>query len=257
MGYDKLMTLTTATLLTLAFRFCYAASSLIELPACQDSALLLFHPGCVIRYNEETRLPDWAAYKLTASEVRSTEASRTDRFRADPEVPSLTAVEANYRKSGYDRGHLAPAADMRFSRSSMTASFFFSNIAPQYPGLNRGVWSKIEALTREEALRNGAVYIATGPIFYRDRVTRDRVFIGPDKIPVPDAFFKILLVHNHDTERAIAFIIPNGPTSSEISRYAMSVDEAERITGIDFFYYLSNASENAVEAVYSFDEWFQ
>lgn len=245
-------------LLVFAFRLCFAGSSLIELPAVPDQARLLAHPGCIIRYNSETQQPDWVAYRLTAQEALAAEASRTNTFRPDPELIKRmpSAVDSDYTRSGYDRGHLAPAADMRSSLGSMIASFFFSNIAPQDPSLNRGIWSKLEDAVRGEAVRSGAVYLASGPIFYTDQVTRARTFIGPSRIPVPDAFFKVLLVRGETVSKAIAFILPNGPAGSALFQYATTVDEAERITGFDFFHYLPDSEEASLEASFDPSSWF-
>ncbi len=245
-------------IILLSFKLCLSGSSLVELPAVSDRAALLFHPGCVIRYNAETRQPDWVSYKLTAEEVRATEATRTNAFRPDPEVKTRlpTAKDSDYARSGYDRGHLAPAADMKQSMGAMVASFFLSNISPQSPSLNRGTWSKLEEAVRREALRSQAVYLASGPVFYEDRVTRTRTRIGPSGIPVPDAFFKVLLVRDASAARAIAFILPNDSVGSNLFHYAMSVDEAERITGLDFFRYLPDEEEAAAESSFDESAWF-
>ncbi len=259
-------------ILLFAFNLCFSGATLIELPATPEPATLLFHPGCVIRYNPETLQPDWVAYRLTAAEARATEASRADRFFPDPEL-ALTAKAADnpfgsvgtimsadngdYTRSGYDRGHMAPAADMKFSEGSMIASFFFSNVSPQNPGLNRGLWSKLEASVRKEAERCGAVYVVSGPVFYSDRVTRDRVFIGDHRVRVPDAFFKVLLVKNESETRCIAFIVPNRGVAGDPLAFASSVDDAERITGFDFFYLLGDSVETAIEKSYDPSLWFE
>lgn len=239
---------------TLIANLGFSGSGFLELPEIKNPSALLFHPGCVICFNAETRQPDWVAYRLTAAEAGADEAERTNRFRADPQRRGSSNLDRSYARSGYDRGHLAPAADFRFSRAAMTGSFFFTNISPQEPSLNRGLWSRLEALVRAEALRRGAVYVASGPVFFEDRVTRVRTFIGEDRIPVPDAFFKALLVFTDEGPLTLAFIIPNGPAGNDLSRYAVTVDEAEERTGLDLFFLLGEEEE--AESRFDYSRWF-
>lgn len=250
--------LSLSGILLYAFQLCFAGSALIELPASPDRGILLSHPQCIIKYNPVTLQPDWAAYRLSAKEVLSENADRTNTFRPDPALAGRrpSASDSDYTRSGYDRGHLAPAADMKASMGSMIASFFLSNISPQDPSLNRGLWSRLEEAVRKEAVRCGAVYVTSGPIFYTDRITREKIFIGKNRIPVPDAFFKVLLVKTEGETRAIAFIVPNGSTGTDYFRYALSVDEAERITGLNFFRYLPDELEESIESSVDSSTWF-
>lgn len=243
-------------IITLIANLGFSGSGLLELPAITHPERLLFHPGCVLSYNLETRQPDWVAYRLTAAEAGANLAERTNRFRPDPQRPGVSGVDRSYVRSGYDRGHLAPAADFRFSRAAMTGSFFFSNISPQEPALNRGLWSRLEGMVREEALRQGAVYVISGPVFFGDRVTRGRAYIGEDRIPVPDAFFKALLAFTPEGPKTIAFILPNGPVANDLPRYALSVDEVEEVTGIDLFSLLGEDSEARAESNFDYSLWF-
>ena len=108
------------------------------------------HVGYTVSYNEQRRNPNWVAYELTSEEVDGTEP-RGSKFIPDPDVVGRQAVDADYKHSGWDRGHLAPAADMKWSEQAMDESFYLSNISPQNGNLNRGVWKSIEELTRDNA----------------------------------------------------------------------------------------------------------
>jgi DNA/RNA endonuclease G, NUC1 len=184
--------------------------------------------------------------------VYSKEAERSNRFLPDPEIPTGSASDADYRRSGYDRGHLAPAADMRFSSSAMKECFYYSNISPQDPSFNRGIWSSLEEQTRDWAMEAGSVCITTGPLFYGEYSP----VIGPDRVAVPDFFFKAILDYRSATPKAIAFIIPNRKADSPLPKFACSVDEAERLSGLDFFPALPDCIETTVEATENISLWF-
>src|SRR5690606_14328696 len=120
--------------------------------------------------------------ELTRDKTTSV-TKRTDNFRPDPKIASGTATNADYLRSGYDRGHLAPAADMGWSIASMSESFYFSNMSPQMPGFNRGIWSQLEKLMRTWAIEYGNIFLATGPVF-----SDSLPFIGANKVSIPDYY---------------------------------------------------------------------
>ena len=118
---------------------------------------------------------------------------RTDKFLPDPDVRGAKAYSNDYTKSGYDRGHMAPAADMKWSKQAMAESFYMSNICPQNPNLNRGDWNDLEEKSRQWAKKYGAVYIACGPVYDHGKPKR----IGNNKVAVPDAFYKVKIGRAH------------------------------------------------------------
>lgn len=192
----------------------------------------------------------WVAYPLSIS--KSTKIKRTNKFVADPEIAKTgQASNADYKKSGYDKGHLAPAADMSWSLKTMTESFYFSNMSPQKPQFNRVIWKNLEELVRTWAQKYGKIYIATGPIL--DSFIE---YIGKGKIGAPTYFYKTILYYNPPKQaKAIAFIMKNEGSTKPFSFFAVSVDELEKRTNIDFFYQLPDDVEKIVEAKSDFKIW--
>ena len=190
------------------------------------------------------------AYLLTDDEVRGT-LNRTDNFRADPRISTGSAGLSDYRGSGYDRGHLAPAADMKWSTAAMSESFLMSNMTPQVPGFNRGIWKKLEAWVRDQALQDQEVYVVTGPVL-TDGPYQE---IGPNRVDVPKRYFKVLLDYREPELKAIGFVLPNEKSGLPLSTFAVSVDRVEEITGLDFFHALPDEIEEVVEGVVDWTVW--
>lgn len=223
----------------------------VEIPRCTDGRTeqIISHIGYTVSYNEDYCIPNWVAYELTASEVEGLE-SRSDKFVPDPMVTGRTATTDDYRNSGWDRGHMAPAADMKWSRKAMVESFYLSNICPQNHNNNAGVWKKLEEATRSLAGRFSFVYVVSGPI-----VGKAHLKIGPNKVAVPKAFFKCLLVADGDRWQAIGFVTPNEAGKRPLAEYAHSIDEIEEMTGIDFFPALPDDIEGLTEADFDPEIW--
>ena len=154
------------------------------------------------------------------------------------------AYTGDYTKSGYDRGHMAPAADMKWNKQAMEESFYMSNICPQNPNLNRGDWNDLEEKSRQWAKKYGAVYIACGPIYDTKRPKR----IGNNKVAVPHAFYKVILINDKKNPQAIGFIFPNSAGHKPLKKYMVTVDSVEKRTDIDFFPALPDEIENRIEA---------
>lgn len=142
-------------------------------------------PGYALGYIEYHEQPAWVIYKLTREEATTKAAKRTNRFVEDPEIPTGSATAADYRKSGYDRGHLAPAADMAFSARTMADSFFYSNMSPQKPAFNRGIWKDLEEQVRLFAIAEGEIYVVTGQILPKEKT----ITIGPNQVTVPTHYY--------------------------------------------------------------------
>lgn len=230
---------------------CLSAQEALELPAYISTEFLRTYTGFTLEYSPSFKNPGWVAYELTAEEVLSTKSKRINTFREDRSIPGGTASNGDYYKSGFDKGHLAPAADMRFSPEAMRDSFLFSNICPQTPELNRRIWADLEAIVRYWAIVYSKVYIVTGPIYDQTK----SVTIGSNKVHVPAFFFKAILVFNQQEQKAIAFIIPNTQEHDSLSRYSVSVDEAEILSGFDFFHALEDDIENSIESSVDSSQW--
>ena len=218
----------------------------IEIPKYESSrgGQVIKHTGFTLSYDADYKTPQWVAWELTAEELNG-DFPRKNSFSPDPKVRGAKAYHKDYSNSGYDRGHIAPAADMKWSEASMEASFYTSNICPQNRNLNRGDWKDLEELEREWAARYGAVAIAAGPIYTSRRPKR----IGANKVAVPDAFFKVLLVDYPASPKAYGFVFKNEAGSRKLTYYQHTVDEVEEMTGMDFFSALPDDVENKIESV--------
>ncbi len=206
------------------------------------------HLGYTTSYNNTWLIPNWVAYDLTAAEVKG-DVPRQQGFTPDPQVKGATAVHEDYTRSGYSRGHMAPAADMRWSEQAMEESFYLSNVCPQKADLNAGHWERVERMARRLA-GESVVYICCGPLV-EDNAER----IGRHGVVVPARFFKVLCMQRKNKWQAIGFVMPNEKCSGSVFDYAMSVDEVEALTGLDFFYQLPDNVENAIEATWSQKDW--
>jgi len=192
----------------------------------------------------------WVAYNLKDVDLTRKE-KRTNKFYLDPLLSNHQASNNDYKKSGYDKGHLAPAADMSRSIEVMKESFYFSNISPQNPQFNRGVWKKLEEMVRVWAKKYKSIYIVTGPI-----LDTFENYIGKSKIAVPKYFYKTVLFYNNESDsKAIAFIIENKKQQNYLSNFVVSVDSLEKRTNIDFFYNLPDNIEKKIEKKSNYLEW--
>ena len=208
------------------------------------------HTGYTVSYNRKRRNPNWVAYELTAEEVDGKEPRNGD-FIPDPDLKGAQATDEDYKNCGWDRGHLAPAADMKWSKEAMEESFYLSNISPQNNNLNRGVWKSIEELTRDAAVKHKNVLVVTGPVFTKEKGLGK---IGKNKVLIPNGFYKVLLINNCGY-KGIGFYCENKAGKKKLSSYAVSIDSIEHITGIDFFHMLPDEIENTVESEYNWNIW--
>lgn len=223
------------------------------------------HEYYTLSYREYYEQSEWVCYVLTADELIKA-AKRQNNFRSDPSISTHSATPEDYVKSGYDRGHLAPAADFAFSSQAMSESFYMSNMSPQAPALNRKMWKDLEETVRIWAKNFGKVYVATGPVLEKT----DYPTIGKNKVSVPEYYYKVLLSPIDKTQSTdatsqanpsdtcyimIAFILPNKDCEGEIWDYVVTADEVEKRTGIDFFYLLSDDIEEELEANINIENW--
>ena len=220
----------------------------IYLPSHRTADPIYEHAGYTLQYSEEHEQALWVAYELTAHEVAGSFA-RTDNFRRDPSIETGSAALTDYKGSGYDRGHLAPAADMRWSRDAMSESFYLSNISPQEAGFNRGVWKRLESRVRALASKYDKIYVVTGAVLTEGRTTT----IGVNGITVPDYYYKVLLDPN--TDYAVGYLMPHESSKKPLSSFAVPVDVIEGMTGLDFFPRLDDTVEERIESTVSTVYW--
>lgn len=227
-------------------------AKLMELPAKIDgrNELIVSHQAYTVSYNCDWKIPNWVAYELLAKEV-SGEAPRGDEFMPDPKVPGeYTATTYDYSHSGYDRGHMIPSGDVKWSQSANNETFYLSNICPQNKNLNRGIWNSLEEQVRKWAKEKGKVYVACGPIVADKHKT-----IGEHKVAIPDSFFKALLIKENGKWYSIAFLFPNQSGNNLLVSYALTVNELEAKTGMDFFPELPDNLEEQVEDTVDWEHW--
>ena len=222
---------------------------------------IVIHTAYTVSFNRTTHLANWVAWELTEERSRANTISRYDWFDADPDVKSgSTATYADYKGSGYDRGHMCPAADNKMSKQAMVESFYMSNICPQTHALNHGDWEQLESLCRRWARLYGSIYIVCGPIINKEETYAT---IGRRKITVPTRFFKVIMrtgqnarrTSSGSTAEGIGFVFNNDETSLPLSRHAMSIDQVEELTGINFFSKLPKEVERRAEATFDCKKW--
>lgn len=205
------------------------------------------HSYFSLSYNENHEQAEWVYYFLTSDMING-DYKRTEDFRTDNKIRTGSASKADYYKSGYDRGHLAPAGDMKISRTSMSESFLLSNISPQNPSFNRGGWKKLESQVRSWILSEGEMYVVTGPI-----LSNPIGSIGSNNVTVPSYFYKI--IYSKSKDKMIGLVMPNQKTNTDLKHYVKSVDYIESLTGIDFFHQLEDKNEEELESKINLKSW--
>ncbi|MFC6590764.1 DNA/RNA non-specific endonuclease [Deinococcus lacus] len=197
------------------------------LPDTGQAVRVLCRTEYIAAYDPGRKVPLVVMEHLHAPELADNVA-RTDNFQPDPDLKeSESAALSDYRRSGYDRGHMAPAADFTATEQAMAESFYLSNIVPQNHELNAGVWAALESATRACAKDLGDVYILTGPVF------EGRSKVIGEGVAVPSSVFKVVVSGN----QARAFLMPNRKLEarSNFLRYEVTADEVQRATGYTLF----------------------
>ena len=209
----------------------------LELPSFAPEADIVRHLGYTAAYNHTTLCPDWVAWELTADEAAGTLDNHYP-FSRDPDVSFPKASREDYANTGWDKGHMAPRADMKWSAKALEESYYFTNICPQDHEMNSGAWRKIEELTRRVARAYGQVWVVCGPL-YGDNPRH----IGPARVQVPDRFYKALAVITPDGYATVAFLMDNTPQHHSPRTYAVAVDSVEALAGIDLFPAIDSVAE--------------
>ena len=224
-----------------------------ELPYISKDDIIIRHTGYELSYNMTTNCPNWVAWELTGQEAESNEIKRIDSFKPDKQIPKSNRVyPAEYKNSGYDKGHMCPAADMKWSTQSMEDSFYMTNMCPQSPTLNRQWWQHLEDACRRWAMNDGRIYICCGPVYYGENKT----FIGNKVlVQVPDAFFKVVVSLKEGNERGIGFIYWNDDSRQIMSDVVMTINDIEFLTGFDFFTNVDDAIEERIESEANLKLW--
>lgn len=245
-------------ILTLCFvfaSFCWAAEPASQydnltygVPGKADT--IINRPGYALGYIEYHEQPAWVIYIMTREEAITKAAKRTNRFRPDPQIPTGSATLKDYHRSGFDRGHLAPAADMAFSAQTMSDSFFMSNMSPQKPAFNRGVWKELEALVRQFAIQEQKIVVVTGPIL----PTEKTLTIGANRVTVPAYYYKVIFDLT-PPRKMIGFILPNAGNDKPLATFAVTVDAVEKATGLNFFSEVPKEEQDKLERSISVSEW--
>ncbi len=207
------------------------------------SGELVNHAYYSLSYIETHEVSEWVAHKLTHAMINGS-TSRTNDYRKDPLVSTESASPTAYQGSGYDRGHLVPAADMKLNHTAMSESFYMSNLAPQLPGFNREIWLELEQKIRSWVDAFGTMYVVTGPVLHSGLTQ-----LPPQGVSVPEQFYKIIL--DLKRNRMIAFLLDNASSQEPLESFVVSVDYVENLTGVDFFPALPDCLEDYLEA-YSF-----
>ena len=213
------------------------------------SEQILNRKAYTVSYNTDTKCPNWVAWHLIAEHADG-EWSRDNIYYEDEEIPLPRASNDDYKGSGWSRGHMCPAGDNKWDEVAMRESNLLTNICPQHASLNSGLWNVIERDCRKWAIKYGGLYIVCGPVL----LNKEHETIGKNKIVVPEAFYKVILCMN-PKPMAIGFIVRNNEGTKKRDQYINTVDEVERITGIDFFPALPDEIENEVEAYANIEDW--
>ena len=208
---------------------------------------IIRHKYYTLSYNEDHEQANWVHYRLNPTFLKGS-TPRINSFKADPNVSTKSADLSDYKGSGYDRGHLAPAGDMKYNRESMIESFFMSNMSPQDPSFNRGIWRRLEETIREWG-KSSEIFISTAGVLNIENLGS----IGGNKVTIPSKYYKV--IYSPKNNSMIGFLLSNKGSSSELKSFVVSVDSIESITGIDFFHELPSEIENRLESKFNLGDW--
>ena len=223
-------------------------SDTLYLPKIDIAEVLVSHYAYSLVYDDSYEQAKWVFYTLNIEKINGP-YSRSDKFKSDTLIKTGSANHSDYKGSGYDRGHLAPAADMTWSKQAMDESFFYSNMSPQTPSFNRGIWRKLESRVRKWVVDFDSLYVTTGPI-----LDTNLICIGED-LAVPRYFFKTVVGFKDSTINAIAFVLPNSGSKKNLKDFVISVDSLETFSGLNFNARLDQSVQDGIEKTISLDCW--
>lgn len=226
------------------------AASLDDFLPAPGTGQIIHHYAYTLEFADQYKQPSWVCYMICRSRVEASEVLRSNDFRSDPAVRTGSATPRDYARSGYDKGHLAPSADFRWNATAQSESFFMSNMSPQRPGLNRGIWKHLEDQVREWAKDFDTLYVVTGPILKEGLPT-----IGSSNVAVPEYYYKIVLDYKPPVEEAIGFVMRNEGSNEPLGAFVVTVDSVRKATGIHFFPELPASEEHQVEGRVNLAFW--
>lgn len=236
------------SLFFLVSALCHGQNRVVTSPGVESQ--IIYHGNYTTSYNIGNRIPNWVAWSIEKDELAKVVSRSGLNFMTDPAAKGQLVNTMDYSKSGYDRGHMCPAADNRFSQKAMEESFYLTNVCPQNHTLNERTWADLENACRGWA-NHDTVYIVCGPYFEG----RPKTHIGRARVAVPDGFWKVVLRRFKGRWCAIGFIMPNTDIQDAFRNYAVTVDAVECLTGHDFFSDLDDSIENAVESAFDLALW--
>ena len=210
---------------------------------------IVSHTYYTLSYSEDHEQAEWVYYILNSNQLNSS-IERKNNFRTDNKVKTSSAQLYDYKGSGYDRGHLAPATDMKYNTISISESFFMSNMSPQSPSFNRGIWKKIEKQFRDWSYKYGELVIITGPVLKGENYGS----IGYNKVTIPKWYYKVA-IDPSNYERNLAILIENKGSSASIKSFVVTIDYLEEFSGLDFFHNLSDEIEESFESSIHTNLW--
>lgn len=213
---------------------------------------IIRYEGYTVSYNVDYKLANWVFWELTSGEALSKQEERSGKFAPDPSLKGKTAMNEDYSRSGYDRGHLAPAGDMKWSMKSMQQSFYYSNIAPQNPRLNQGIWNNLENRCRQWAIAYDKVLIVAGPV-----LSNGMKRLGKNRIAVPGQFYKVICAVSGGKYEGIAYLLDNKDyKNTSLRSLAIPIDSVEKVTGIEFFPELPEEAMRRMKSAVDMSCWF-
>ncbi|MEO9571145.1 MAG: DNA/RNA non-specific endonuclease [Polaribacter sp.] len=210
---------------------------------------VVHHQNYSLSYSEKHEQAEWVAYELKANHLSKTNYKRP-YFEIDKAVETKAAHWRNYKKSGYDKGHLCPAGDRKFTKEAHDETFLTSNISPQKHSFNAGIWNRLEQKVRYWAQKNDGVFVITGGVLENNLKT-----IGSEAVSVPKQFYKVILDKTNGRIKMLAFLMPHKDSNFPLYKFVVSVDKIEALTGIDFFKELEDSLENKLESSNSYKNW--
>jgi len=237
---------------------------LVGVPQASSSEGVIEHSAYRLSYNESHEQANWVMH-IILPEIATGNATRSNDFRTDPLVVSGTAIEKDYflktKKAdgdyeydgfGYDRGHLAPSADFRWSEKALSESYFYSNMSPQIGDFNRLKWAELENWMRDYVTENNThLIIVTAPVLTDDLSKIER---GVNKVSIPKYFIKVAL--DLKNQRGVGFVMPHEKIENPLESYMVSIDSVENLLGYNLFSNLEDAAENAIESNTDYKDWF-
>lgn len=226
----------------------YDTTAFDYLPSSTNNQIVV-HDNYTLSYMEEYEQAEWVAYELKKEDISNSNFNRPF-FIEDSKVKTGSADWKNYKRSGFDKGHLCPAGDRKYTKKAFDETFLTSNISPQKHGFNDGVWNRLEQKVRYWATKYDNVYVVTGGLLEKGLTT-----IGKEDVAVPNYFYKVILDNSNGNFKMIGFLVPAIDSDEPLYSFVVPVDEIEKRTGIDFFPKLDDKSEVILEKNSDYKSW--